>query len=581
MFAKKNLYLLCSFFFQFVALSAQDQSGIAVKLAKNNQLDVIVVLNAKADLSDIKNINNKDLKAELVYRKLSATAKKSQRNITDYLKQKQIPYRSFYIVNAIALKADIETYKWLIAQKEVYKIFEDIPVKLLDYKEEKSLPSLREPMPEWGIRRIGADSVWTMGYTGEGVVIGGQDTGYSWDVSPLKTKYRGYIDEDSVNHNYNWHDAIAEISPLHNDTLTFPELNPCGLKSKTPCDDNNHGTHTMGTMVGSDADNIIGVAPNAVWIGCRNMERGYGKPSTYIECFEWFLAPTDLEGENPEPSKAPDVINNSWGCPVMEGCNSENWEMMNEVIRNMKSAGIVVVVSAGNSGPSCSSVNSPAAMFAESFTVGATRQNDTIANFSSRGPVAVDESFRLKPDVVAPGVAVRSVVRNGSFRLFNGTSMAGPHVAGTVALMISANPALRGKVELIEEILEKTAEPKTTEQDCGEYPGSEIPNAVYGHGRINALKAVEEALKYTNTADVVQLDLKLFPNPAFDEITITGNAQLNGTLRIFDSTGRLVQSEKLDNHNIKRLNLSNLDAGIYFLHLQNQQYYFARTFIKL
>lgn len=555
--------------------------GLADKIAKNTHLDIIVVLKAKADLSDIKNIANKDLKAELVYRKLNATAKTSQRNIISYLNQKQIPYRSYFIVNAIALKADLETYKWLFAQKEVFKIYEDLPVKLLDYKEQKTLPSLREPTPEWGIRMIGADSVWTMGYTGEGVVIGGQDTGYSWDVSPLKTKYRGYIDEDSVNHNYNWHDAIAEISPLHNDTLTNPELNPCGLNSKIPCDDNNHGTHTMGTMVGSDNDNIIGVAPNAVWIGCRNMERGYGKPSTYIECFEWFLAPTDLDGENPDPSKAPDVINNSWGCPVMEGCNSENWEIMNEVVRNLKTAGIVVVVSAGNSGPSCSSVNSPAAMFAESFTVGATGQNDTIANFSSRGPVTVDESFRLKPDVSAPGVAVRSVVRNGSFRLFSGTSMAGPHVAGAVALMISANPALRGQVELIEEILKKTAEPKTTEQDCGDYLGSEIPNAVYGYGRINALRAVKEALKFTNVSNVVQLDLKLFPNPASNEITLVGNAELTGTLRIFDSTGRLVYSEILENQNFKRLNISSLDGGIYFLHLQNQHYYFAKTFIKL
>src|SRR5690606_17070105 len=105
-------------------------------------------------------------------------------------------------------------------------------------------------------------------------------------------------------------------------------------------------------------------------------------------------------------------------------------------------------------------------MFEESFTVGAINMQDTIAGFSSRGPVQVDSSFRLKPNISAPGVQVRSAWLDSTYRNANGTSMAGPHVAGVVALMISANPELAGQVELIESILENTARPKESEQKC-------------------------------------------------------------------------------------------------------------------
>ena len=205
------------------------------------------------------------------------------------------------------------------------------------------------------------------------------------------------------------------------------------MDSQEPCDDQGHGTHTMGTMIGSEGDNQIGVAPDAQWCACRNMERGYGTPFTYIECFEWFLAPTDLNNENPDPSKAPHVINNSWGCPPTEGCNPDNFELMNIVVNNLRAAGIVVVVSAGNDGSGCGSVYTPAAIYEGSFSIGATRSNDTIAGFSSRGPVWSDGSNRLKPNVCAPGTNVRSSVPGGGYDYSSGTSMAGPHVAGLVA----------------------------------------------------------------------------------------------------------------------------------------------------
>src|SRR4029077_4971644 len=142
---------------------------------------------------------------------------------------------------------------------------------------------------EPGINWINAPDVWAQGFTGQGVVVGGNDTGYRWTHLALKNQYRGW-DGSAADHNFNWHDSI------HSGGGT------CGADSQVPCDDDGHGTHTMGTMVGFDGgSNQIGVAPGAKWIGWRNMDQGNGMPSTYSECFQFFIAPTDLNGNNPDP----------------------------------------------------------------------------------------------------------------------------------------------------------------------------------------------------------------------------------------------------------------------------------------
>ncbi|HMU04967.1 MAG TPA: S8 family serine peptidase, partial [Saprospiraceae bacterium] len=230
------------------------------------------------------------------------------------------------------------------------------------------------------------------------------------------------------------------------------------------------------------------------WIACRNMENGFGSLTTYVECFQWFLAPTPVGGGTPDSDKMPQVINNSWGCPPIEGCDTTNFHIMNTALNNLRSAGCVIVVSAGNDGPECSTVRDPAAIFEGSFSVGSTMNTDAISIFSSRGPVTIDGSNRMKPNICAPGEGVRSSIPNGQYAAFNGTSMAGPHVAGLVALLISANPSLAGEVDLIEDIIEQTAVHLTTAQTCGSVPGTNIPNNTFGYGRIDALAAVEMAL---------------------------------------------------------------------------------------
>jgi subtilisin family serine protease len=168
---------------------------------------------------------------------------------------------------------------------------------------------------------------------------------------------------------------------------------------------------------------------------------------------------------------------------------------MDEVLKSMKAAGILVVVSAGNEGPGCGTMSAqPASHGLNALTVGAYDYRfERIAYFSSRGPTSFDQ--QVGPDVVAPGVAIRSSVPGKRYEGgWMGTSKAGPHVAGVATLMWSANPALKGNIDETINIIRKTATPKESSQECGGVSGKAIPNAVFGYGVVNAYEAVRAAM---------------------------------------------------------------------------------------
>jgi len=334
---------------------------------------------------------------------------------------------------------------------------------------------------EWGVLNVNAPAVWALGFTGQGIVIANEDTGMRWTHNALKPKYRGW-DGSSADHNFNWHDSIHTGG------------GSCGANTVAPCDDNGHGSHTTGTTVGDDgAGNQVGVAPGAKWIGCRNMDQGNGTPATYTECFQFFIAPTDLAGNNANPALRPHVINNSWGCPASEGCVTR--AELETIVNNTEAAGIFVEVSAGNSGPGCSTVADPPAIYSGSFSTGAIDISNVLASFSSRGPSTFYDPNLLKPNISAPGVNVRSSTRTSdtSYGNLSGTSMAGPHVAAVVALLWSARPQLVRNIATTKSILQNTANPAVAvnpTQTCGGTPSTQIPNNSFGYGRVDALAAV-------------------------------------------------------------------------------------------
>lgn len=455
--------------------------AVAQRAALQGRAPVILTLREQVDTATLARSHRGEARLRAVVAALQDQAESSQAPLRRWLQQRGVTHRSYWVANFLSLEADTALLDALAQRPDLARI--DLDARLHLQRPVETNPSPLGPVRalEYGVTMVSAPALWAMGYRGQGVLVGGQDTGYQWDHPALRASYAGW-NGSSAQHNYHWYDAIHSGGGV------------CGANSPVPCDDNAHGTHTMGTIVGDDGgSNQIGVAPDARWIGCRNMDQGDGTPTTYSECFQFFLAPTDVAGNNPDPARAPHVINNSWGCPPVEGCNTPN--ILRTVVENVRNAGILLVVSAGNSGSSCSSVTTPPAIYAASFVVGAINSGKQMASFSSRGPVTVDGSNRLKPDIVAPGVSTRSAVPGGGYSNFSGTSMAGPHVAGVAALLMSIDPSLKRDPERIESLLRQTAVVDVvTTQVCGGLPATTVPNHVFGHGRVDALSAARNGL---------------------------------------------------------------------------------------
>ncbi|MBK8954064.1 MAG: S8 family serine peptidase [Saprospiraceae bacterium] len=561
----KNHMKYCTILFSLILtnLSAQLSPMLSEKMNQGEQWPVLISFKRQANLDEWKEEWTKEMKGNYVYSKLKQTAEFSQKNTIAYLTNRHLNFRSFYIANLISAEIDREALNYLQSLSEIDKISYDAQQSFRYPTVDNSI-NLKPRGPEitWGIEQMNVPAVWDMGFKGQGVVVAGEDTGVKWDVNGLKDKYRGF-ENGQTDHNYNWHDAIHTISPLSGS----PD-NPCGLSIKEPCDDHSHGTHTVGTMVGNTDDQLFGVAPESKWIGCRNMERGNGALSTYIECFEFFLAPHDLDGKNHNPLKAPHVINNSWYCSLEEGCDSSTFPIMERVVENLKKAGIVVVVSAGNDGANCSTLNHIPAIYEESFTVGSVRQDLKISDFSSNGPVVNYKNTRVKPNVVAPGSDVLSVLPDGSFASWNGTSMAGPHVAGLVALMISANPLLAGQVNRIEQIIEETATRLSADFDCWPSTGSSVPNNTYGFGFVNAKAAVEKALLVVDVKNNLNNEISLYPNPAKNFVIVTMDGYPGIQVAIQNVFGEKIM--QFQNSGIQhKIHTEGWLPGLYFLTTDN------------
>ena len=448
------------------------------QLANNETVELYLLLKNSNPIKLTATANRiSRLKNSIIQLKKNSQA--SQKALLPLLKSLDAKPKYYWVNNSLWTKLPSSKAQELIASDQVIKAFSNRPQKLAVIKSDGQATESNRAI-EWNIDLINAPQVWSQGIKGQNVIIAGQDTGYSWQHESLKNKYAGW-NGSVVDHNYHWHDSI------NNPTVDCVDNN----NNPQSCDDHGHGTHTMGIMIGDDGQgNQIGVAPDAKWIGCRNMDRGVGTPSTYTECFQFFLEPTDLNGLNPDVNKAPHVINNSWGCDASEGCIAP--DTLESIVNNVVNAGILVVAAAGNSGPACNSVNTPIAIYNKALTIGSTTASDQISSFSSQGGVVVDGSNRIKPDMVAPGSNIRSANLSGGYISFSGTSMAAPHVVGVVALMISANPSMAGKPKILKQVLIRSSDVKNSQQTCSGVQGSQRPNNTFGWGRLNALKAVNE-----------------------------------------------------------------------------------------
>ncbi|PYJ37284.1 MAG: hypothetical protein DME84_08025, partial [Verrucomicrobia bacterium] len=387
--------------------SPPEQATIATKIApwvmehtaNGQQAEFFVVLADQADLGGAAALPTKNEKGRYVYDALWNKSQATQGPVLQWLSERGLEHQSFYIVNAILVKGSLEIAEMLAARPDMARVEGNPhiqnsfpqPGAATEAPSQPGAPATIEP----GINYTHAPQVWALGFNGQNIVVASADTGQRWTHNALKPHYRGW-NGVVADHNYNWHDSIHDSVG-----------NPCGNNSPQPCDDFFHGTHTTGTAIGDDGgSNQIGMAPGAKWIGCRNMDQGNGTPARYIECMEFFLAPYPVGGGQGDPTKAPDITINSWGCPTSEGCSVNT---LQAAVEAQAAAGIMMVVAAGNSGSACSTVTDPPSFYEASYTAGALNTGtDTIASFSSRGPATVDGSGRIKPDISAPGTNTRS-----------------------------------------------------------------------------------------------------------------------------------------------------------------------------
>lgn len=431
---------------------------LATRFQAKSESDFWIRFTAKADLSKASGIKNWTERGAAVAAALRKTASESQAKVRAELDAAGVKYESFWATNAIKVASGSQAMAQSVAARgEVEGLY--APVK---YDVPKLSPGTDEHTVnavEWGIADINADDVWAQyGVKGAGITIANIDTGVQFDHPALVGSYRGNNGDGTFDHNYNWFDAAGT----------------CGA---TPCDDDGHGTHTMGTMAGLDGANQIGVAPEVKWIaanGCCPSD------AALVTSGQWMLEPTDLAGENPDASKRPNVINNSWGTQL-----PSNDPFMEDVTLAWEASGIFGSWSNGNNGSGCQTSGSPGSRTAN-YSVGAYDVSDTIAGFSSRG---AGQDGEIKPNISAPGVNVRSSVPGNGYASASGTSMASPHLAGVVALLWSAAPGLVGDITATRALLDGTAIDKADSQ-CG---GTTDDNNVYGEGRLDALALLAAA----------------------------------------------------------------------------------------
>ncbi|MFC8257425.1 S8 family serine peptidase [Streptomyces sp. NPDC057291] len=449
--------------------TAKVDSAVLDTVGKGKEATFFVVLKKQADLSAAKGKRSHAAKAKSAFAALRAEAKSSQQPLQAFLDKEKVGYQSFWIANAVKVTGGEQLVEDLANRSDVASIVKEHHYQL-DATESavSDAATDADPVtPEWGVKDIKADQVWDQyDDRGEGVVIANVDSGVQYDHPALVGNYRGNNGDGSFTHDYNWYDPTGQCT------------------TAAPCDNNGHGTHTMGTMVGGGG---VGVAPGAKWIAAKGCESSSCSDSSLLAAGQWILAPTDHTGHNPRPDLAPDIVNNSWG-----GGDTTFYQ---DIVEAWNAAGIFEAFAAGNdgNGTTCSTTHAPGSQ-APAYGVGAYDSAGKIASFSGFGPSLVDGS--AKPNISAPGVNIRSTWPGNTYKSINGTSMATPHVAGAVALLWSSAPSLIGDIDATRALLNEGAR-DVDDTHCG---GTAGMNNVWGEGKLDIFASVDKA---PHTAAVV------------------------------------------------------------------------------
>ncbi len=450
------------------AFSAQFSDRLNSTLARRNSDEMVSVLVFMSERLDV-------AQAQQAH-KLNAFSRQAAHKILldqlkDFASEKQVPIRSmldeaisrgevesyeaYWITNAFRITASRRFIETLESRSDIAAVIEDLPPASLynpNHNESAGTATSASGSAKGGLRAIGADAMWQMGYTGAGRLIASFDTGVDGGHPALSGSWRGNNHSSAES----WFDPVyQEETPHWNSQLSV----------------GSHGTSTMGIMVGKNdaTGDTVGVAFGAQWISAMVVDI---PGANYLQAFQWAADP---DGDPNTIEDVPDVLNNSWGFLQDNiDCSDLFWAP----IDNLEALGTVVIFACGNEGPDTSSIRNPANRATtelNTFAVGATDSTGSqVWISSSRGPSDCD-GVSIKPEVVAPGSDIWTTVPGPTFYYGrrSGTSFAAPHVSGAVALLRQYNP--NATVSQIKQALLNSA------TDIGE-TGEDI---ISGYGLIN------------------------------------------------------------------------------------------------
>ncbi len=453
--------------------SEKIERALLERLLAEGQSDFIVRFAEQADLSAAYGMDW-NARGWYVYNTLTETAQRSQARAQATLDAQGVAYRSFFAGNELYVYAgNLEQASGLARLGEVARLYLPPLISTTPLETANAVLStawagellanhaeitvLLPDIVTKGIENVNANDFWTIfNVRGEGILVANIDTGVRLTHEALASKYACSL---AGPHTNCWYDP--------DDTLL------------SPYDGNGHGTHTMGTMIGSDPDNEhqIGMAPNARWIACQGCDTAGCETVDLLACADWILAPGSL------PENRPHVVNNSWGD------NTDGSYFYQAQITVWRASGIFPAFSAGNNGPSCDSLGDPGSL-QEAF---ASAAHDTTYeleySIGSRGPSFYGHEPYTKPNISAPGVDVTSSYSTTdiAYATMHGTSMASPHSAGAVALLWSCNPSLIGQIDTTFQLLQNSARtPRLS--TCGGPLDSES-NYSFGYGYLDVWEA--------------------------------------------------------------------------------------------
>ena len=547
---------------QYEMAQRDDNEKIKVNMLLTEQSD------ATALLREAEFYSNKQEQRQFVIETLKQQAEASQAELLKNLEEMERngmveDVQTFWLVNCVSCLANKAAINDLAQRRDIMTIYHREEAQWIFEQEATPAPRNNDREITQNLLQVNAPQVWEQGYTGTGVLIALIDTGVRLDHADLEGRlWDGGAEYPNHGYDFYYHD---------ND----------------PSDDIGHGTHVVGTICGTGASGSqTGIAPGATIMALKAFNsEGVGEETHWVAAMQFAL------------EHGADLMNMSLGRPQP---NAAQKLMMRQACDNTLAAGVVVAACAGNLRQMEFMVPPPNNIYTPGdcppphlhedqlvnpgglscvISVGAVDYDNAIAPFSSEGPSqwtdvaqyndypftagSTTEIGLIRPDICAPGVQIKSLDYNtiDGYTLMDGTSMATPLVAGTIALMLSKNHELTPAQ--IDEILEHTAV-KLTEHKSNDF----------GAGLLDALTAVNAV-----DPDVVsetQNEIGVYPNPSKGDFTIVGEG-IN-SISVFSVEGKLLKTIEVNGN---ECHINGLPNGVFVLKIDTDQGVIVNKIVKM